>query len=38
MIEDYLRETGAVIPVPNPGLDPKQFDPKAIGMRPKGKR
>lgn len=37
MIEDYLRETGAVIPVPNPGFDPKQFDPNAIGKRPRDK-
>ena len=37
MIEEYLKETGAVIPMPNPNFDPKQFDPAAIGVRPRGK-
>jgi len=37
MIENYLKETGAVIPMPNPNFDPKQFDPAAIGVRPRGK-
>jgi hypothetical protein len=32
-----LKETGAVIPMPNPNFDPKQFDPAAIGVRPRGK-
>ena len=31
LIEDYLTETNAVTPVPNPDFDPKQFDPSAIG-------
>ncbi|MDG2167572.1 MAG: sulfatase [Opitutales bacterium] len=37
MIEDYLAETGAVIPKPNPNFNPKLFNPDAIGKRPAGK-
>ena len=37
MIEEYLIETGAVIPAPNPDFDPKLFNPDAIGKRPAGK-
>lgn len=37
MIEAYLKETGAVIPMPNPGFDPEEFDPAAIGVRPAGR-
>jgi arylsulfatase A-like enzyme len=37
LIEDYLAETNAVTPAPNPDFDPKQFDPTAIGKRPASK-
>jgi arylsulfatase A-like enzyme len=37
MIEDYLVETEAVIPKPNPQFNPKLFNPDAIGNRPAGK-
>ena len=31
LITDFLSETGAVVPLPNPRFDPSQYDPKMIG-------
>lgn len=40
LIENFLAETKAVLPVPNPTFDPAKYDPEQEGvkaMRPKGK-
>jgi len=36
MIEDYLRDCGTVVPVPNPHFDPAQYHPERIGVQPGG--
>lgn len=32
MIENYIEESGAVVPQPNPKFDPKQYIPENIGV------
>ncbi|MGB1125657.1 MAG: sulfatase-like hydrolase/transferase [Phycisphaeraceae bacterium] len=32
MIDMHLRETGALVPKPNPDFDPAQYDPSKIGV------
>ncbi|PQJ30323.1 N-acetylgalactosamine 6-sulfate sulfatase [Rubritalea profundi] len=37
MIDQHIKETGAVIPVKNPKFDPAQYKPELIGIRPASK-
>lgn len=38
-MDKFLAETGAVLPLPNPAFDPKQFRPEQIGVqRPQRRR
>jgi arylsulfatase A-like enzyme len=38
LIENFLRETKAVVPIPNPAFDPAQYRPELEGkQQPKGK-
>jgi arylsulfatase A-like enzyme len=38
LIDDFLNETGAVVPIPNPEFDPSKYHPELEGRKkPKGK-
>jgi arylsulfatase A-like enzyme len=32
MIEDHIKDSKAVVPIPNPNFDPKQYHPEKIGL------
>jgi len=36
LIESYLKDSKAVIPIPNPAFDPVKFHPENIGIQPGG--
>ncbi|UCC99482.1 MAG: sulfatase [Phycisphaerales bacterium] len=38
MIEEFLKDTQAVIPLPNPAFDPNQYHPEIIGIQKGGVR
>ena len=33
LIGEHLKETGAVVPLPNPDFDPEQYRPELIGKQ-----
>jgi hypothetical protein len=32
LIEQHIRETSAVVPVPNPRFDPEEYRPERVGV------
>ncbi|MDF7822596.1 sulfatase [Pontiellaceae bacterium B12227] len=36
MMENYIRNSGAVVPLPNPKFDPEKYNPSRVGKQPGG--